>query len=89
MYASNFLFIFISFREYIFDRKSKFLNQTVDEYLDYTLDNYYTIFSESSRLKDIYRLYFPDSYQDFLNYLYNEKLCEFIGQYNSMIPKKY
>ena len=88
MYASNFLFIFISFREYIFDRKSKFLNQTVDEYLDYTLDNYYTIFSESSRLKDIYRLYFPDSYQDFLNYLYNEKLCEFIGQYNSMIPKE-
>jgi hypothetical protein len=88
MYASNFLFIFISFREYIFDRKSKFFNETVDEYLDYTLDNYYTIFSESFRLKDIYRLYFPDSYQDFLNYLYNEKLCEFIGQYNSMIPKE-
>ena len=81
MYASNFLFIFISLREYAFDKKFMFYNKTVDEYVDTTLENYYVIFSQSSKLKDIYRVYFPDSYQKFLNYLYNGKICEFINNY--------
>ena len=37
-------------------------------------------------MKDIYRKYFSDSYQDFLNYLYNEKVCEFIDAYNKNYP---
>ena len=82
IYGSNFIFIFISLREYIFDRKTMFYNETVDEYLEYTLNNYYVIFSESSKMKDIYRVYFPNSYQSFLNYLYNGMVCEFIDQYN-------
>ena len=86
MYASNFLFIFISLREYAFDKKFIFYNKTVDEYVDTTLANYYVIFSQSSKLKDIYRVYFPDSYQKFLNYLYNGKICEFINNYISEYP---
>ena len=87
MYAANFLFIFISLKEYIFDRKSMFYNRTVDEYVEYTLDNYYDLFSQSSKTKDIYRVYFPESYQVFLNYLYNGMLCEFIDQYNTNYPE--
>ena len=34
MYAANFLYIFISLREYIFDKKAKFYNQSVDTYLE-------------------------------------------------------
>jgi hypothetical protein len=68
IYASNFLFTFISLREYIFDRKTKFYNRTVDEYLEDNLNNFYMIFADKSQKKDAYRLYFPDSYQNFLNY---------------------
>ena len=82
MYASNFLFIFIGIREYIFDKKFKFYNQSVDEYVTFTLDNFYYIYSDSAELKDENRIYFPDSYQNFLNYLYNGKICEFINIYN-------
>ena len=81
MYASNFIYIFISLREYIFDKQVTFYNKTVDEYMNTTLSNYYVIFSKSSRMKDIYRVYFPESYQTFLNYLYNQKICEFINDY--------
>ena len=82
MYAANFLFTFISLREYIFDKKTKFYNRTVDEYLEDNLKNYYMIFADKSQKKDTYRVYFPDSYQKFLNYLYNGKMCEFISAYN-------
>ena len=40
MYAANFLFTFISLREYAFDRKIKFYNRSVDEYLEDNLKNY-------------------------------------------------
>ena len=62
MFASNFLFIFISLREYIFDKKVMFYNQTVEKFLEDNLQNYYVIFSEKSKQKDTYRVYFPDSY---------------------------
>ena len=86
MYAANFLFTFISLREYAFDRKIKFYNRSVDEYLEDNLKNYYVIFADKSKRKDTYRVYFPDSYQKFLNYLYNGKMCEFIELYNSDNP---
>ena len=86
MYAANFLYIFISLREYIFDKKAKFYNQSVDTYLEENLNNYYVIFASKSKKKDIYRVYFPDSYQKFLNYLYNGKICEFINNYNNDNP---
>ena len=88
MYASNFLYIFLAFREYVFDRKSMFMGHQVDEYVEDTLIRYYVIFANSSRLKDIYRVYFPDSYQKFLNYLYNGKICEFIATYNRQTQNK-
>ena len=87
MYASNFLYIFLALREYIFDRKAMFMGYPVDEYVEDTLHRYYVIFANSSRQKDIYRVYFPDSYQKFLNYLYNGKICEFIDTYNKQNPQ--
>ena len=86
MYASNFLFLFISVREYAFGKKVMFYNVPSDEYLKETLPNYYSVYSESEQKKDIYRVYFPNSYEDFLNYLYNEKICDFINIYNHEIP---
>ena len=86
MYAANFLYIFISLREYIFDKKLMFYNQSVDTFLEENLDNYYVIFADKSKKKDTYRVYFPDSYQKFLNYLYNGKICEFINNYNRDNP---
>jgi hypothetical protein len=87
MYASNFLYVFIGLREYIFDKKFKFYNQTVDEFVNNTLTNYYVIFSQSSKMKDTYRVYFPESYQEFLNYLYSSsQLCEFINAYIAQYP---
>ena len=86
-YASNFITIFIGLREYIFDKKTMFLNNPIDEYMEYNLAKYYEIFQNRSKLKDIYRVYFPDSYQVFLNYLYNEKICEFIDMYNRRNPQ--
>ena len=87
MYASNFIYIFISLREYIFDKQVTFYNKTVDEYMNTTLSNYYVIFSKSSKMKDIYRVYFPESYQTFLNYLYNQKISEFINDYIKKYPR--
>ena len=86
MYAANFLFIFIGVREYTFEKKALFYNQTVDTFLEENLNNYYIIFSDKSKKKDTYRVYFPDSYQKFLNYLYNGKMCEFINKYNLENP---
>ena len=86
MYASNFLFIFIGIREYMFDKNTMFYNKTVAEYVESTLEEYYVIFSQSSKKKDTYRIYFPDSYQVFLNYLYNGKICEFINIYIQEYP---
>jgi len=86
MYASNFLYAFIGLREYAFDKKSKFYNKSIDNYVNETLMNYYTILSESSNMKDIYRVYFPDTYQNFLNYLYTSKICEFINNYVNSYP---
>ena len=87
MYASNFLFIFISLREYIFDKNYMFYNQTVDEYVNRTLANYYVVLSESAKKKDDYRVFFPESFQIFLNYLYSSKICEFIDIYNQEYPQ--
>ena len=86
MYASNFLYVFIGLREYAFDKKSKFYNRSIDNYVNETLMNYYYIFSESSDIKDIYRAYFPESYQDFLNDLYTSKICELINIYANTYP---
>ena len=86
IYASNFLFVFIGLREYIFDKKFMFYNQTVDEFVNKTLANYYVTFSQNAKEKDYYRVTFPASYQDFLNYLYSVKVCEFIDMYNIENP---
>ena len=65
-----------------------FYNKTSEEYLDDNIINFYKIYAETGQKKDIYRVYFSHSYQDFLNYLYNEKVCEFIESYNSSILMK-
>ena len=87
IFASNFLFVFISFREYVFDRKFLFYNYSVDNYLKYTLKNYYVIYTNSSKEKDMYRVYYPDSYFDFINNLYSTKICDFIDIYNRENPQ--
>ncbi len=89
MFASHFIYIFVAHREYIFDRNSILYNQTVTDYLNKNLANYYVIFSNKSKTKDIYRVYFPDSYQVFLNYLYSSKICEFIDIYSSQYPENF
>ena len=43
MYASNFLYIFLAFREYVFDRKAMFMGHQVDEYVEDTLIRYYVL----------------------------------------------
>ena len=43
------------------------MNEDLNEYLKETLPNYYQVYSESEQKKDIYRVYFPESYQTFLN----------------------
>ena len=86
LYASNFLYEFISLREYIFDKNFIFYNQTVDEYVNETLANYYVIFQESAEKKDKYRVVFQQSFQDFLNYLHSSRICEFINNYNRQFP---
>ena len=86
MFASNFLFAFISIREYAFGKNVMFYNVSSDEFLSNTLINFYKIYAETGKQKDIYRVYFPESYQDFLNYLYNGKVCEFINIYTHEYP---
>ena len=86
LYAVNFLLIFISLREYIFAPKTSFYNSTVGDYINYSLSNYYVIFSDSAKLKDQYRILFPSSYQTFLNYLYSTRICEFINAYIKDFP---
>ena len=87
MFASNFIFVFIYLREYAFGKKIMFYGQPVDVHINNTLRSYYVLYSQSSKMKDIYRVYFPSSYQVFLNYLYNGKICEFIDVYNNDYPK--
>ena len=88
MFASNFIFVFIYLREYAFGKKIMFYGQPVDVYINNTLENYYVLYSQSSKMKDTYRVYFPNSYQVFLNYLYNGKICEFIDIYNNEYPEE-
>ena len=86
LFATNFLLPFICLREYPISRKIKFYDTSVSEYINNTLDNFYVIYSQSSEMMDIYRKDFPDSYQDFLNNLYNSKICEYINFYNNEYP---
>ena len=86
MFASNFLFVFISIREYAFGKNVEFYNQTSDEFLNHTFANFYVTYSAAAKKKDFYRVYFPNSYQVFLNYLYNGKICEFINLYKHEYP---
>ena len=86
MYASNFLFLFISVREYAFGKKVMFYNKTSDVFLEDNFITFYSKYDETSKMKDKYRINFPQSYQDFLNYLYNDKVCEFIDNYNQNYP---
>ena len=87
IYAANFLFVFIGVREYIFDKNIIFYNQKVENYVDTTLRDYYILFSEKAKDKDKYRVIFPDSYQKFLNYLYNGQVCDFINMYKKQYPE--
>ena len=86
MFASNFLFVFISIREYAFGKNVAFYNQTSNEFLNNTFGNFYVTYADAAKKKDFYRVYFPDSYQVFLNYLYNKKICEFIDLYKHEYP---
>ena len=86
IFAAHFINIFVAFREFMFDRKSILYNETVEDFLNNQLPNYYNLFSQKSKIKDIYRIYYPDSYQVFLNYLYSSKICEFIDIYISEYP---
>ena len=87
IFAAHFINIFVAFREFMFDRKSILYNETVEDFLNNQLPNYYNLFSQKSKIKDIYRIYYPDSYQVFLNYLYSSKICEFIDIYISEYPE--
>ena len=53
-YASNFLFLFIGVREYAFGKNVMFYNQTSEAFLEDNFINFYTKYSESSKMKDIY-----------------------------------
>ena len=89
IYSSHFIYIFIALKEYIFDKNAILYNQTVNNFLDYNLENYYYIFSQRAENKDIYRVYFPESYQIFLNDLHTKKICELIDKYVSEFPENY
>ena len=56
MYASNFLYIFLAFREYVFDRKSMFMGHHVDEYVEDILIRYYDSYMEYNKANN--KLYF-------------------------------
>ena len=86
LFASNFIFPFSSIREYQFGKQIKYYNTTITQYINNIFENYYVIYSQKAKLKDTYRIYFPHSYQDFLNDLYGPKICEFINNYNLEYP---
>ena len=88
LFASNFIFPFTSVREYQSGKKIKYYNTTIDLYINNTFQNYYLIYSQAAKIKDGYRIYFPESYQDFLNNLYNSKIYEFINDYNNDYPNQ-
>ena len=88
LFASNFIFPFTSVREYQSGKKIKYYNTTIDLYINNTFQNYYFIYSQAAKMKDTFRIYFPESYQDFLNNLYNSKIYDFINDYNNDYPNQ-
>ena len=85
-YMASFLFPFIGIREYIYDPKKTFYNIPVFQYIDDALSKFYLKLAETSNNKDKYVKYFPDSYTEYLNYLYSEQICEFITKFNEEYP---
>ena len=80
-YISSFLFPFIGIREYIYDTQKTFYNTPVGEYINDTLEKFYTELVDASNRKDKYVKYFPNSYIEYLNYLYSEHICELINEF--------
>ena len=86
LYASNFIFPFIAMREYIFNKKNIFYNETIDKYIDDTLLNFYVNLTSSSNDKDQYQSHFPTKFKNFLDDLYTDKICELILEFNQSYP---
>ena len=85
-YMSNFLFPFIGIREYICDKRKSFYNIYVKDYIDDTLFKFYTELAKVSDKKDEYLKYFPQSYTDYLNDLYSNKICDLINDFINRYP---
>ena len=80
-YMSSFLFPFIGIREYIYDKQKTFYNTPVGDYITNALEKFYTNLAEASKNKDKYIKYFPNSYTEYLNYLYSDKINELINEF--------
>ena len=86
-YFSSFLFPFIGIREYIYDTNKTFYNRPVNLYIEDALKKFYIDLSKASNNKDAYVKYFPKSYQNFLNNLYSNKICELITEFIDQYPE--
>ncbi len=82
-YNSRFLFPFIALREYLYDPKKILMLEEVDDYLDKSLNDFYTDLAYYSNERDKYTQYLPTSYSNFISSLFRDEQCSFIDDFLS------
>ena len=83
---SNFIIPFIGIREYIYDKHKSFYNIYIETYIDDTLFSFYINLAKVSAKKDEYLTNIPNSYSQYLTYLYSDHICELINDFINKFP---
>ena len=86
IYNSYFLIPFLSMREYLTASNNYIMEQNINEYLDNALEKNYMNLKDISKNLEKYKKYLPNSYNNYLDDLYNNQQCkllaDFINEYN-------
>ena len=85
-YTANFIIPFICIREYIYEKNKWLFNIPVKEYINGSMHKLYVRLTELSNQKEKYEKFFPNEFNDYLNDLYNNEMCNFINIFINEYP---
>ena len=77
----NYLFLFVTVREMMFDPERTILNTPIVDYVNSALENFYKVTSEQSQLSSKYFNYMPNEYKEFNDYIKTTDICEYSKEF--------
>ena len=80
-YYSLILFPFLSLREYLHQSNYSIMGNELTGYIDNYLKQYYMNLNQISERRNHYKQYLPDSYNEYLEDLFNNKQCSLLNEF--------